>query len=351
MKLPGIFIIFVLALQAFAFEDLGPLASVRSKRPELFVPGNVLVVEIKGTPCYVFSGEAEQSFTGDFAESESELYDEAVLAAKSNFYEHLSKGDKKTEILMSGCQLLYRYNDKKIYTAILFVPKANVKITKKSVRSVVPAKKQEKTGNPLPAQTRQGNEAPAIVSPVKQIASQAVQAQSAGTAPKAQPDDKKQAAAAPAESKAADQKTAVSPARADSPKQPEPVSAESKAEEQKPALSPAERRIAKYSARVKKNPTDVLAHIALGDLYKRADRASEAAASYAKAIALLENNKFFDQQEKLRLLSDTAALYEMAGKLHLALKYNHLILRQPCSPKQRQEAVAAITRLRMKTLD
>ena len=134
MKLPGISIILALALQTFAFEDLGPLASVRRKRPELFVPGRVLVVDVKGTPSYVFSGVSERSFSGAFAEPESELYDEAVLSAKSNFYEHFSKGDKRIGISMSRCQLLYRYNDRKTYTAVLFVPKANVKITRKSAQ-------------------------------------------------------------------------------------------------------------------------------------------------------------------------------------------------------------------------
>ena len=101
MKLPvAIFVVFCAAV-IMAFEDLGPLKTAQRKYPQIFKTGSVNVITINKIPCYVFSAEAEQAFSGDFAETESELYEEAVLSGKSNFYEFLSKKDKNVSVSMS----------------------------------------------------------------------------------------------------------------------------------------------------------------------------------------------------------------------------------------------------------
>ena len=128
MKLPVlIFVVFFTAI-LMAFEDLGSLKTAQNKYPQIFNTGSVNIITINNIPCYVFSGEAEQAFSGEFAETESELYEEATLSAKSNFYEYFSKKNKNTVISMNGCAVLYRFNNKKQYTVILYVPKENVKI-------------------------------------------------------------------------------------------------------------------------------------------------------------------------------------------------------------------------------
>jgi len=314
----------MLALAATAIEELGPLISVRRKRPELFVPGNVLVVDIKGTPCYVFSGESEQSFTGAFAEAESELYEEAVLAAKNNFFVRLSKGDKETFVSMSGCRILYRYNNKKIYTVVLCVPKSNVTITKRVMPPpAAPATKpqaEKKTEAPAPAQNVEVvPAAPAVKPPAHLPADKPVERH-------------EQPSAGPAA------------------KVPESTARAAKGAEDPLVLRPFERRIAKFSRRIKKNPDDILAHSALGDLYKEHNYYDEAIIQYEAAIKLLARNPFFDTQEKIKLIFNTATLYETVEKYNLALKYYHLVLRHPCSVAQRKAALAAISRLRLKTL-
>ena len=302
----GTLTILVLTLSAAAFEDLGPLTEARQKHPELFVPGRVLVTDIKGVPCYVFSGEAEQAFTGAFAEAESELYEEATLSAKTKFYEFFAKGDKKTTVNMSGCGVLYQYNNKKVYTVILFVPKANV-IVKKPV-APAPAAKPAK-----PAAPPESKPAPA-------------------------PAAKPVTPAAPPESKPA-------PAPAVKPVTPAATP------ESKPAPAPFERRVVKLNKRLEKNPDDVISRIALGDLYNSNNYPEKAAAQYEKAVVRLNDSRFFDQEEKNRVISTLAALYESIGKYNLALKYYHLLLKQRCSQSQRQNAVNAISRLRMKMMD
>ena len=147
MKLPGLFFsLFVLSTALFAYEDLGEIDAARKKYPEIFDPGSIHKIKINGKMCYVFSGQAEQSFTGKNAEAEGELYEEAALDAKNLFYHSLSKGNKRITVTMKECMPLYQFNDKKKYTVILFVPEENVVVTEsKEPEQVVepaPAKKQ-----------------------------------------------------------------------------------------------------------------------------------------------------------------------------------------------------------------
>ena len=94
MKLPVMIFAVFCTTVLMAFEDLGPIKTVQKKYPQIFKTGSVNIITINKIPCYVFSGDAEQAFSGDFAETESELYEEATISAKSNFYEFLSKKDK-----------------------------------------------------------------------------------------------------------------------------------------------------------------------------------------------------------------------------------------------------------------
>ena len=292
MKLPvAIFVVFCAAV-IMAFEDLGPLKTAQRKYPQIFKTGSVNVITINKIPCYVFSAEAEQAFSGDFAETESELYEEAVLSGKSNFYEFLSKKDKNVSVSMSGCNVLYQYNNKKLYTVVLFVPKKNV---------IVELRKQNtefKKVNNTPVQLKK----PEQKTLPMQVTQKSSEAQVLN----------KQAA---------------------------------------PQQSSLERRIAKFKKRIKNNPADTISLIALADLYKKSENFSEAAKFYCLAIKQFEKDSFFDETEKNRVIHDVAHLFEKINKNNMALKYYYFLLRHKCSMKQKKEAVAAIGRLRLKLLD
>ena len=115
MKLPVMIGALLCAGALAAYEDLGPLAEARKQYPGIFEAGSVSTLTVKGTPCYVFQGEAEQLFSGEFAEAAGELYEEATLTAKSNFYKHFTRPGESLSITMSGCSVLYQFNNKKIY--------------------------------------------------------------------------------------------------------------------------------------------------------------------------------------------------------------------------------------------
>ena len=114
MKLPVMIGALLCAGALAAYEDLGPLAEARKQYPGIFEAGSVSTLTVKGTPCYVFQGEAEQLFSGEFAEAAGELYEEATLTAKSNFYKHFTRPGESLSITMSGCSVLYQFNNKKI---------------------------------------------------------------------------------------------------------------------------------------------------------------------------------------------------------------------------------------------
>jgi len=113
----------VLCHPAFALGELGDIVEAKEKHPAVFVPGNVLEYTIAGTAGYVFNGEAEQCFTGDLAESDSELYREAVLDAKNNLRKYLVERTGAKAFQMSGVKKLYEYADGKMRRVVLFLAK------------------------------------------------------------------------------------------------------------------------------------------------------------------------------------------------------------------------------------
>ena len=244
MKLPGlIFSLFVLSTALFAYEDLGEIDAARKKYPEIFDPGSIHKVKINGKMCYVFSGQAEQSFTGKNAEAEGELYEEAALDAKNLFYHSLSKGNKRITVTMKECMPLYQFNDKKKYTVILFVPEENVVVTEsKEPEQVVepaPAKKQpedtagdktEKKETPSAKETQPAAEEK-TVSEEKKPSTEDRKAE-AKPAEEEKTAEVKPAETQPAEEKKAETKPATEDKKVSEEKKP---SAEEKKSETKPA--------------------------------------------------------------------------------------------------------------------
>ena len=299
MKLPVLIFISFCTTILLGFEDLGPLKSAQKEYPQIFKTGIVEIITINKTPCYVFSGEAEQAFSGDFSESASELYEEATLTAKSNFYEVLSKKNKNANISMSGCGILYQYNDKKTYNVILFVPKSNVSI--KIPKTTPNLIKKESSLAPISSKEK-GKEPKQVKTKVNDSSSQKENTKSTNNIVKTK-------------------------------------------------TSSIKRRITKFKNKIKNNPKDVIPIIGLADLYKKDKNYSEAIKFYRLAIEKMNLWGFFDSNEKIRIIYDVATLAEKTNKNNIALKYFHYLLRHKCSYEQRKKAVESISRLKLKMLD
>jgi hypothetical protein len=136
MKLPITIILLFNIGFLFSFEDLGPLKDAQKNYPQIFKIGSVNTITINKVVYYCFSGQAEQPYTCNLSLSDSELYQEATLVAKSNLFTFLSKKDKKVNISLSGNQVLYQYNDKNIYTGAnaIIVPLYNATVENLSLR-------------------------------------------------------------------------------------------------------------------------------------------------------------------------------------------------------------------------
>jgi len=141
----GTIAVFVLAASiGFASDDFGPFATARSAWPDAFVPGKVATIDFAGEELYAFAGEAESFFEGEFAESESELREEAILDAKANFFEVMTEGDHTRTVSLSGLRVAYRWREESFYFVVCVVPRRNVRVSPKTAPSAV-------SSSPLPA--------------------------------------------------------------------------------------------------------------------------------------------------------------------------------------------------------
>ena len=119
-------IMVMIAGAGFCIDDFGPLEKAKKALPAIFVPGNVLIETCNGAECYVYNGVAERCFSGAMAEPDAELYREAVADAKRNLFAHLTKGDKRKTVELSGGTIAYQYSEDKLFRAICLVPKSKV---------------------------------------------------------------------------------------------------------------------------------------------------------------------------------------------------------------------------------
>lgn len=119
-------IVVIIASAGFCVDDFGPLEKAKKALPAIFVPGNVLIETCNGVEYYVYNGVAERCFSGAMAEPDAELYREAVADAKRNLFAHLTKGDKRKTVELSGVTIAYQYSEDKLFRAICLVPKSKV---------------------------------------------------------------------------------------------------------------------------------------------------------------------------------------------------------------------------------
>lgn len=316
MKLSGIiiFILLISLTSLYGFEDLGKIDAARKAYPEIFIPGSIHETKVNGKLSYVFMGQSEQCFSGEFAEPESELYEEATLSAKNFFYEKLSEGDKTATVTMSQCTVLYRFNNKKIYSVILCVPKNNVSVSKKPKvqhQEAVPS-----VPKPLSATHKDLQ---------KEITPDA-------------PSEKPSAGVAP------EKKNAPNRGKIVQQKNDEIISG-------KTDLSASERRKRKYASRLEKNPNDPIANFNFGKINELENDLTTALKYYQNAVNAVAKDEFFDPQEKENMILSTAQLCEKLDKNNLALKYYYLLLKCKISPQVRQLATRKISQIRLKMIE
>ena len=114
------------ALAGFSYNEFGNLAEVRAKHPEFFKPGVVTTAPLNQEDWYVYCGDAEKCLS---SETDDELYEEAQVQAKMNFFNHFAKKDPGVKVEVSGARRLYQWSDNEMRFVVMGVPVKRVVVT------------------------------------------------------------------------------------------------------------------------------------------------------------------------------------------------------------------------------
>ena len=116
---------------AFAADEAVPPVQTPTPPADASVPGKVEleIVDCGGVPHYAFAGEAEDYFPGEGLETEAELYEEAVLDAKTRFYGILSGGDPSRRVELSGLFVARHWAEGPMRRVVCMVPVSAVHMT------------------------------------------------------------------------------------------------------------------------------------------------------------------------------------------------------------------------------
>ena len=157
----------------WGLNDLGTLSDAKKTHPAIFIPGNVLKYTVSGAKGYVYNGESEKCFSGDIAEKDSELYQEAVLDAKRNLIAFLRKQNPNAEVTISGAEKLYEYPEENMRRVVCFVEEDMVSINERSIQRTIKASEERKvsvinTNEPIRKVVKELEREPIKKEPVKE---------------------------------------------------------------------------------------------------------------------------------------------------------------------------------------
>lgn len=116
------------AIQARAWDELGPLADAQRENPSYFEKGAVHRVDVDGVEHWIFSGDSDTS-DGFFALSDAERWAEAELDARRNLLRHVAGGAKNASAEVSGLFVAYRFRDGTTFRVVCLVPVENVRVS------------------------------------------------------------------------------------------------------------------------------------------------------------------------------------------------------------------------------
>lgn len=131
-----LFILLCFSVLLYGQQKKETLDTIRNRYPDLFVDAHVIKVTYDNQQGYMYRGNAEQLFSGDFAEPASELYAEAELDAKANLYEYFKKDDENIVVVIRRARIILNYKEGNIYGCIFFVPEDSVSVNKVQEQSI-----------------------------------------------------------------------------------------------------------------------------------------------------------------------------------------------------------------------
>lgn len=315
MKMLGLMICSVFGgLACFALGEFGEFNSIRQSHPEFFRPGVVEDAHLGDEPWYVYCGEAEKCFN---EEQDSELYEEAEVQAKLNFYSYFQEKEKNPSVKVgvATARKLYQFAEGKMYYVVLGVPKSGVSVSVPVAKSAPPVTVTvQNRSTPQPSLSLSHAAVSTVEKSVKtqtpHSTAQTVVSEQTCT-PVSQPvTSGGGTVAADSVVSAVDQPVAEAPA----------------GEAQPDEISDAE-KLKILRARLAKNPGDFHTRIRMAKIFDLQGNKKRALRNYSDAARLLVQAKDIPVGEKVDALSEIASYEEIHGAGALALKHYRVLQR------------------------
>lgn len=259
-------VIMCIATRGWGLNDLGSLSEAKKTHPSIFVPGNVLQYTVSGVKGYVYNGESEKCFTGDMAEKDSELYQEAVLDAKRNLITFLCKQNPNAEITIRGAEKIYQYPEENMRRVVCFVKEDMVLIKARSAKRITEASEELKVSI---INTNQ---------PTQKVVKELVK---------------------------------------------EPI----KDNNPIPKMSSDESPLDSCLKEIAKNPSDCIYRSRAAKMYIRQGDLASASRMYAEVVGQVVSNERIDKEFGADLLIEAAKFERRYGDINTALKYYRLLVR------------------------
>ncbi len=296
-------------LTCLALGEFGEFQAARQSHPEFFRPGVVEDARLGDEPWYVYCGEAEKCFN---EEQDSELYEEAEVQAKQNFYSYFQKKENNpaVKVGVATARKLYQFTEGKMYYVILGVPKSGVSVSVPVAKPVSPVTVLNKP-TPPPAPPFYPVAAPPAKETIKpqnpHSTIHAVASQPTVT-PVSQPVTSSGVLAG------------IVPAAG----QP---AVEAPADRKQPDETSDAEKLKILRARLVKNPGDFHTRIRMAKIFDSQGNKRRALRNYSDAARLLVQAKDVAVGEKVDVLSEIASYEENHGAGALALKHYRALQR------------------------
>lgn len=281
----GLILCCALALvSGYAKDEFGPCAEAKSKHHEFFKPGAVIETLLGSEPWYVYCGDAEKCFS---EETDSELFQEAEVQAKSNFYEHFVKltQDRGVKVTVQRARRMYQCADGKMRYVVMGVPKSGVAVSAQSQKPVAPTCPRS---DPIVKTNKE--QSPCLPASASYISSEKV------------PDDKP-----------------VTPAA-------EKVEEKNKDGTTDTAMS-EEEKLNVLRARLERRPGDFHTRIRMARIFKSQGKTTRALRNYYDAARLIILDEYTSAEDKVDDLREVAEFEESVGAGSFALKHYRAIQR------------------------
>ena len=289
MQRLGLLISAVLAVgSSLAMNEFGDLGTAKGKHPDFFRPGTVVKASLGGVEWYVYCGDAEKCFKD---ESDSELYEEAEVQAKMNFFNHFAKKDPGVTVDVKGAVKMYQCADGVQRLVVMGVPVKNVVVT--------PGVK-EKTVTPTEKKTV------VVQAPVKVNAS----VQKPVGASKSVAVDLK-----------AEQKQIVPISKGEAARPVRPV-----VEDKETSVSDAD-KLEVLRERLEKTPRDYHLRIRMARIFARQGNVKRALNNYSEATRLMDLDAMRSDADMVADLFEVAKYEDQNGDGAKALKHYRILLK------------------------